>query len=171
MQGVHTWNLMGSAGGIGIVLWNGAGRVQQCYLDYAPLVIRRTQAAASKATISQLAMVQGNLFLGTANIVLVAAVSESALSGLVCTGNIFSTFNAANATVILDESQGRFTSVLDVTIDQNEAGTAVLAAGKLSTRATMTASFSQGSSTVTINFSSALIFGVLPSHFDIFDIL
>ena len=40
LQGVHTWNLMGSEGGVGIVLHSGSGRVEQSYLDYAPLVIR-----------------------------------------------------------------------------------------------------------------------------------
>ena len=46
LQGVHTWNLMGSQGGVGIVLHNGAGRVEQSYLDYAPLVIREKGSTA-----------------------------------------------------------------------------------------------------------------------------
>jgi hypothetical protein len=40
LQGVHTWNLAGSSGGTGILLHGGSGRVQDAYLDYAPLVIR-----------------------------------------------------------------------------------------------------------------------------------
>jgi hypothetical protein len=40
IQGVHTWNMAGAQGGSGIILHQGGGRVQQCYLDYAPLVIR-----------------------------------------------------------------------------------------------------------------------------------
>jgi hypothetical protein len=36
---VHTWNLAGSSGGTGILLHTGGGRVQDAYLDYAPLVI------------------------------------------------------------------------------------------------------------------------------------
>jgi hypothetical protein len=40
IQGVHTWNDAGSQGGVGILLQQGGGRVQQCYLDYAPLVMR-----------------------------------------------------------------------------------------------------------------------------------
>ena len=35
IQGVHTWNLAGNLGGVGIVLHNGAGRVQDAYLDCA----------------------------------------------------------------------------------------------------------------------------------------
>ena len=44
LQGVHAWNLAGRDGGIGIeigVAWGGpsGGRVQNSYLDYAPLVV------------------------------------------------------------------------------------------------------------------------------------
>eukprot|EP01046_Picozoa_sp_COSAG06_P031500 COSAG06_NODE_3071_length_5894_cov_6.093701_7_plen_59_part_00 len=37
---------MGSQGGVGIVLHGGAGRVEQSYLDYAPLVIREKGSIA-----------------------------------------------------------------------------------------------------------------------------
>ena len=59
LQGVHTWNMAGSSGGTGIRLHSGSGRVEQSYLDYAPLVIACKNTASYAA---QLAMVEGNLF-------------------------------------------------------------------------------------------------------------
>jgi hypothetical protein len=150
IQGVHTWNLAGQSGGYGIVLWKGSGRVQQSYLDYAPLVIRGSNA--------QPCMVEGNLFLGSSTIVLTASEKSSTLRLLTVTGNVFHTWNSANTTLVLDETEGKFTSVIDTVIENNEVGVSVAKVGKVGTRATVTAPVGTNS-TVRISFEGALLFG------------
>ena len=82
LQGIHAWNLAGSSGGKGIELgvkWNGAsgGRVQNCYLDYAPLVITNPGNL----------LVSGNLFLGSSAIVLAARGANFALRNVIIKDN------------------------------------------------------------------------------------
>eukprot|EP00041_Stephanoeca_diplocostata_P019562 m.424050 g.424050 ORF g.424050 m.424050 type:complete len:533 (+) comp21336_c1_seq6:53-1651(+) len=160
IQGVHTWNLVGNEGGIGILLQKGSGRVQQSYLDYAPLVIR-----SGTRWGGQIAMVEGNFFLGSANIVLQASMPNAMLRGVVITNNVFSTWNAANQTFFLDETDGTFVSVMDTVVEGNSASPAVVKAGKLSTRATQTAVLGHkapvGADVVatTLDFDAALVFG------------
>eukprot|EP00040_Diaphanoeca_grandis_P024417 m.134151 g.134151 ORF g.134151 m.134151 type:complete len:518 (-) comp29723_c0_seq1:297-1850(-) len=150
IQGVHTWNLNGHDGGTGILLHGGTGRVQQCYLDYAPLVIRVWNPGG-------VTLVEGNFFLGSANVVLVPSHPSTILHGLVMTGNVFGTWNSANKTFVIDESSGRFSAVKDTVIENNEVNAAVSMAGKLSSRATMTKAIGKQDS-CTFNFSSALVF-------------
>jgi hypothetical protein len=150
IQGVHTWNLKGSSGGIGILLFKGSGRVQQCYLDYAPLVV----AVGGKTSI---AMIEGNLFLGSSTIVLQSVSKNSNVQNLVITGNIFHTWNTANKTFVLDETQGSIVSVSDTIVESNEVGPSLLHK-KLSTRATKTVPVSKGSSSAVLDFTDSLIF-------------
>jgi hypothetical protein len=72
--------MAGSSGGTGIRLHSGSGRVEQSYLDYAPLVIACKNTASYA---SQLAMVEGNLFRKSFMEVrwLVTAVVERSLRG------------------------------------------------------------------------------------------
>ena len=99
LQGVHTWNDAGANGGTGIRLHKGNGRVEQSYLDYAPLVIG---CPGTTGYSVESAMVEGNLFLGSSTIVLEselpkqAAGSEnsagSIVSNLIISNNIFHTW-------------------------------------------------------------------------------
>ena len=150
IKGVHTWNLKGSSGGIGILLYKGSGRVQQCYLDYAPLVV----AVGGETSI---AMIEGNLFLGSSTIVLQSTRNNSSVRNLIITGNIFHTWNAANTTFVLDETNGSINSVLDTVIESNEVGPSLLHK-KVSTRASKTVSVPKGSSSLVINFTDSLLF-------------
>jgi len=157
IQGVHTWNLSGNQGGYGIVLWGGAGRVQQSYLDFAPLVVRRNiWAHGAMNETEELVMIEGNLFLGTATIVFIAPMNNTELSGVVITGNVFSLAPPANRTIVLDEEGShKFVSVHDVVIANNEASTSVT---RLSTRATKTVVFTPGAASATIDYSDVLLF-------------
>lgn len=88
IQGVHTWNLMGKEGGFGIVLHHGVGRVQQCYLDYAPLLLNIGSGQSPQGWFPAAvpSAVEGNLFLGSSTIILKAATVKTPVSGLVITG-------------------------------------------------------------------------------------
>lgn len=134
LQGVHTWNDAGKNGGTGIRLHKGSGRVEQCYLDYAPLVIGCPATESHHAT---LAMVEGNLFLGSSTIVLEALDKAAYAAGLVVTNNIFHTWNNANRTFVLDETNGKFAGVVNTIVDGNEVGPSVEKVGKIGTRATV----------------------------------
>eukprot|EP00039_Didymoeca_costata_P012854 m.187226 g.187226 ORF g.187226 m.187226 type:complete len:520 (-) comp15603_c1_seq2:1431-2990(-) len=155
LQGVHTWNLAGSDGGIGIVLHSGAGRVEQCYLDYAPLVLR---LGGSKYWQPSLGMIEGNFFLGSSTIVLQAATPEVVIRGLIITGNIFNTNNVPNKTFTLDETQGKFVKLEDTVIENNEVDLD-RAAGKISSIATKTIEIDAGFTEGFINYNGSLVFG------------
>eukprot|EP00947_MAST-08B_sp_MAST-8B-sp1_P000361 g361.t1 len=166
LQGVHTWNLAGSAGGTGIRLHSGSGRVEQSYLDYAPLVVRVPGTKWSKS--SALAMIEGNLFLGSSTVVLEAASPQAVVHGLVVTNNVFHSWNTANKTFVLDEAVGSVVGVVDTVVAGNEVGPNVLKiSGKLSTQATMAGALTSTSSTsstsssssVTLDFSDSMLFG------------
>ena len=103
-------------------------------------------------------MVEGNLFLGSSTIVLEAQSKVAYTAGLVVTNNIFHTWNNANRTFILDESDGTFAGVINTVIDGNEVGVAVEKAGKIGTRATLVAAVGAGATNVTLDFDAALIF-------------
>lgn len=163
LQGVHTWNLAGSHGGTGIRLHKGSGRVNNCYLDYAPLVIgiEDYQNENKKYVIgNDIAIVEGNLFLGSSTMVLEAGHKNTIVSNLIVTGNIFHSNNVINATVILDESNGnKFINVENMIMENNEVGQKMESSGKkLSTRATDTAALLIGTKNITINFDQPLIF-------------
>ena len=71
LQGVHTWNLAGAQGGTGIHLHTGTGRVSQCYLDYAPLVVRIGLGWSPGGWFDPsgtLTQVEDTLFLGSSTI-------------------------------------------------------------------------------------------------------
>jgi len=165
LQGVHTWNLMGSHGGTGILLHGGGGRVEQCYLDYAPLTIRIGAGWSAHGWFPNggtLTMVEGNLFLGSSTIVLQAADPLSTVHGLIVQGNTFHTTNTPNTTFVLDQTDGTFVGVVDTIVENNEAGKLVehqCKHGKLSTRATQTVAVPVGVTQVALNFSDALLFG------------
>ena len=162
LQGVHTWNLAGNRGGTGIRLHKGSGRVQQCYLDYAPLVVGVTNYATKKGKSmrNDIAVIEGNLFLGSSTMVLEAGYPNTLLSDLVVTGNLFHSRNAINATVTLDESNGNtFVMVENVVMENNQVGQSVdQGHQKLSTRATDSVSVPPGSKNATIDFTQPLVF-------------
>lgn len=81
--GVHTWNDSGRKHGAGIVLFFGGGRVQDCYLDGAPLIIRKCSWANS---FNAMAVVEGTYFLGETTIVLEAGSAEVNVTDLLVTG-------------------------------------------------------------------------------------
>ena len=172
LQGVHTWNLAGSDGGTGIRLHSGRGRVEQCYLDFAPLVIGCNGSNAKPETpnrwTASLAMIEGNIFLGTAALVLEAYkgndMGGTAVHGLVVTGNNWHSSHNVNHTVVLDETRGAFTGVYDTVIENNvvgvefEAGKNVPAGLHRSTRATLSATVMPGANYATLDFGNALVF-------------
>ena len=155
IQGVHTWNLAGAQGGTGILLHHGAGRVQDAYLDYAPLVIRSPHDV----------QVTGCLFLGSSNIVLTTAkkwpkapVSRE-INNMVITSNRWPTSNVANTTIVLDETLGTFTALTDSVVEDNEVGEKHTdhTGPKKGTRATMSMPVPPGKDMVQFDFSEALV--------------
>jgi len=152
LEGVHTWNLAGAAGGVGILLHTGSGRVQNCYLDYAPLVIRQPSDV----------LVTDNFFLGSSTIVLESPAPnwkwKGSIRDMVITSNQFRTGNTPNTTFVLDETGSPFTGLIDVVVENNEISKSRGPAGKLGTRATKTVALPAGASNATIWFSTALLF-------------
>ena len=161
LQGVHTWNLAGSRGGTGIRLHKGSGRVLQCYLDYAPLVIGYNGFQnGPKIQTESIAQVEGTLFLGSSTIILEANSKNTVASGLIATGNVFHSWNTANRTITLDETNGKFVAVQNVIVENNEVGNNVdKILGKKSTRATSTVKIPSGVNHVTLDFNASLLFG------------
>lgn len=159
LQGVHAWNLAGKSGGVGIELgnaWGGpsGGRVQDSYLDYAPLVITNPGDC----------MVTGNLFLGSSSIVLRATKNQVAVRNLIVTSNTHHSSNTGNKSFVLDEEAGKFTSVVDTVIENNEVDSLDLAAGKAGTRATKSAVLKAGAISADIYFDKDLIFNTPIDH-------
>lgn len=156
LQGVHTWNLAGSSGGTGILLHTGSGRVQDAYLDYAPLVVRAPQNV----------QVTGCLFLGSSTLVLAPAKKwlhspvQHKIDNMVVTSNRWNTGNRANTTIILDDTEGNFTSLIDSVIEDNEVGLKHTASSgpKKGTRSTMSKPVPPGASAVDFDFSDSLLF-------------
>jgi hypothetical protein len=107
---VHTWNLDSPSGGIGIIL-KGPGYTQNrligCYLDYNSLIIE----APEHATVTD------GFFLCGANIVIKASKEFPKIDGLVISNNQFDA--CKNDTIILDESETPFTSIIDTEIYGN----------------------------------------------------
>ena len=141
--GVHAWNLAGSDGGIGIELavpwWKqkagvSGGRVQNCYLDYAPLVVRHPGNL----------VVTDNLFLGSSAIVLAPVVERFEVRDVIITNNVHHTDNRGNASFVIDESVGSFAAATDVTVTNNEVDAADARANKTSTRAELTRPLAPG---------------------------
>jgi hypothetical protein len=115
LHGVHAWNLAGKQGGIGIELgvkWKGAsgGRVENCYLDYAPLLISNPGNL----------LVTSNLFLGSSTVVLRAASAGFAVRNVIVTNNEHHTGNSGNTSFVVDESAGSFGSVSDMVVENNQ---------------------------------------------------
>ena len=157
LQGVHAWNLAGSDGGTGIWLgtaWGGpsGGRVQNCYLDYAPLVVSNPGDL----------VVTGNLFLGSSTLVLAAASAHFDVRNVIITDNEHHTGNRGNASFVLDERLGSFRSVTDVVIEGNEVDATDAAANKTGTRATLSAPLAPGASSALLYFDAYLLFASLP---------
>lgn len=153
LQGVHAWNLAGSSGGTGIELgtaWGGpsGGRVQNSYLDYAPLVIKNPGNC----------LVTDTLFLGSSTIVLKATKKNFEVRSLVITSNSHHTSNHANQSITLDETEGNFGSVVDTVIENNQVDATDMAAGKKSARATKSAVMHAGSKETQIYYSDDLVF-------------
>lgn len=94
LEGVHTWNLAATQGGKGIILRSGRGRVVNCYLDFAPLVVMQPAGVE----------VSDSLFLGAAGIVFAANPwkpgSASSCENVTVADN---EFHNRNATVVIDE--------------------------------------------------------------------
>lgn len=156
LLGVHTWNLAGSAGGTGILLNGGSGRVQDCYLDYAPLVIHSPNNV----------QVTGCLFLGSSTIVLASGrlwpkspKINTAITNVIITSNIWHTGNTANATMVVDETLGKFLSIADTVVEGNQVQPSKFKGKKLGTRATRSAAVPANESTVTLDFSEDLVLG------------
>ena len=129
--------------------WGGrAWGVQNCYLDYAPLVIKNPGNT----------LVTDNLFLGSSSIVLEATTGDFDVRGVVITSNSHHTGNTGNASIILDERHGNFASVTDVVVENNQVDATDAAQGKRSTRATMSTSLWVGATTGVLYFADHLIF-------------
>ena len=119
LQGVHTWNLAGHSGGIGILLnaapWGGTagGRVQNCYLDFAQLIMVNS---GNK-------LVTDNLFPGTSSIVLATRSTQKLPHGvvrnLIITSNVFHSRSHGNTSVLTDITAGPFKRSHDVLIENN----------------------------------------------------
>lgn len=143
LQGVHTWNLMTTMGGIGILLESGGGKVIDSYLDFCPLVIVDPINA----------VVSGNLFLAKANLVLQAS-SRSKVQHLAVTSNRWSSEGKyTNATIVVN---GNFTGGVEDTVIEDNVADSMWAAK--STRATRTATLQKNASEVTFDFTNDLLF-------------
>lgn len=158
LQGVHAWNLAGSQGGIGIDIgaaWPhgvSGGRVQNCYLDYAPLVVRNPGNL----------LVTANLFLGSSAIVLRAASAKFAVRNLIITNNEHHTNNRANSSFIVDERGGTFASVTDVVVENNQVDATDAKVRQASTRATKSAPLHAGDSSALIYYNDSILFPSVP---------
>jgi len=155
LQGVHAWNLAGKDGGTGIeigVNWGGAsgGRVQNCYLDYAPLVVKNPGNL----------LVSDNLFLGSSSLVLEATKETAEVRNVIITGNTHHTGNTGNQSLIIDERHGRFTTVVDTVIESNEVDATDAGVGKVGSRATLSAKLAAGDTATTLWFAKYLAFNV-----------
>ena len=142
IDGVHVWNLIGSVGGVGMLVQGGV-RIVNSYFDYTPLVIVNPSGAT----------VVNNYFYQTANIVLRANASDSPVPVyLLLVSNNW--FEASNATLIVDEGANTFGSLSESIIENNVATKSVF---KRSTRATLKQQVSDGVST-TLDFTTYLAF-------------
>jgi len=155
LQGVHAWNLMGSAGGVGIELgksgtWAGAsgGRVQNSYLDFAPLVVTNPGDC----------IISNNLFLGSSTMVFRATQKNFAVRNLIVTSNIHHGGQHGNQSITLDETLGSFGSIIDTVIENNEVDVTDAAVGKKSSRATKSVVLGEGSRDTLIYFVDDLVF-------------
>jgi len=152
LQGVHAWNMAGSSGGTGIEIGSGrgpsGGRVQNSYLDYAPLVIKNPGNC----------LVTDTLFLGSSTIVLKATKANVEVRGLVITSNSHHTGNTGNQSITLDETEGHFGSIVDTVIENNQVGKVDMAAGKKSARATKSQVMLAGAKEAEIYYSDHLVF-------------
>jgi len=151
-QGVHAWNLAGAAGGVGIELgnpWGGpsGGLVQNCYLDFAPLVISDPGNC----------LVTGNLFLGWSNLVLRATKKNFEVRNLVVTSNTQHGKGAKNASMVLDERLGNFGALVDTLIENNEV---VSSEQKRGSRATKSVTINAGKAHAVMYFDKDLLFDV-----------
>jgi len=110
LTGVHTWNLEERGGGIGILV-NAPGYTQNrlvgCYLDFNDIVAVDPE---------HLTIVDG-FFLCGGNIILQALTWGHVIQGLVIADNQFD--GCGQATIVLDQSQAVFSSVVDTTITGN----------------------------------------------------
>lgn len=141
-QGVHTWNLMTTKGGIGIILVSGKGRVVNCYLDFNPLVIVNPNGA----------VVTNTLFLAKGNLVLQNEGGDG-VRGLTVSNNLWNSEGKyVNDTIVLN---GKFNFVHDSFIEGNVIDKKWNAK---STRATRTANITKGNTKITIDFSNDLLF-------------
>jgi len=115
LSGVHTWNLDNQHGGIGILI-NAPGYTQNrlvgCYLDYNDIV----------AVDPEHLTITDGFFLCTGRIVLKASTAKHVISGLVIVDNEFDDMGASfcgATSIILDESEAKFTGVFDTVINNN----------------------------------------------------
>jgi len=149
IEGLHTWNLDNLQGGIGILLEGGSGIVRGSYLDFCPLVVLDPKSV----------IVEGNLFLARANLVVQASKSKT-VSGLVVTGNRWwSERNKqfANDTIVVN---GMINAVTDTVIESNTADSILHVT---STRATLTKDLPVGADQIVLDFSDHLLFNT-PIH-------
>jgi len=146
LTGVHTWNLAATRGGIGIYI-NAPGYTQNrlvaCYLDFNSVVA----VAPEHLSIEQ------SFFLCGGNIVLVATPQHHTIQGLNIVGNQWD--GCKNETIILDETQAKFTDVYDTVINDNmmNPNTLVLR----STQATASLTLEQATQWA-FNFTNRLLF-------------
>jgi len=146
LHGVHIWNLPTTntsiLGGIGILLEDGTGRVFNCYLDFAPLVIRNPRGA----------VVTNTYFLATAKLILQVGISKGCTALTVSNNNWNDQGKYRNDSIILD---GRFNFVQDTIIENNVIMSQWEAK---STRATRTIVIPSNITQVELNFSNDLLF-------------
>uniref|UniRef100_A0A6B2L5B9 Rhamnogalacturonase A/B/Epimerase-like pectate lyase domain-containing protein n=1 Tax=Arcella intermedia TaxID=1963864 RepID=A0A6B2L5B9_9EUKA len=147
LTGVHTWNLASSEGGIGIYV-DAPGYTQNrlvaCYLDFNSVV-----AVAPE----HLSIVDG-FFLCGGNIVLVAIPGHQTVNGLNVIDNQWD--QCSNNTIMLDQTQAKFTDVIDTTIESNMANPTSLL--MKSTKATAKLRL-ENASKWQFDFNNRLLFG------------
>lgn len=148
LTGVHTWNLARGRGGTGILLHSGTGgqtRLVGCYLDWNELVIEDPN----------LVTVTNGFFLQS-SAVQVRLVHSSTVNGLVITGNEF--VGVVGDTVYVNNTlPGAPSPILQQSlIDHNVAAAT---ANNRRTRATLTLTQSNPTTTWALDFSPLLALG------------
>lgn len=146
ISGLHTWNLMTTDGGTGVLVIKGSGKIVDSYSDFCPFVIQDPKSM----------IVSNNLFLAQGNLVL-RSVNSTTVQGLVVTNNrFFSEGKYTNDTVVID---GEFTDVTNTVFEDNAADDMW---NVRSTRGTKMAPIPQGSTSVRLDFNDTLAFPGVP---------
>lgn len=144
LTGVHSWNLNAGDGGIGFLIESTQNRLFACYFDGNDVVVK-----APIETVS----IEGGFFLEGSQIVLEAAGNGSVIDGLSITGNQF-LYGGSEPILRLDESNGQFSSVTQMTVRDN-----LIQSGHLFVQPRISDSLTQSESTqFEFDFKGQLLF-------------